>query len=74
MTKAKAIKHLGYARESLEFWREKYVDCMRDTRSTMDIHMSMLGGLTVREQMIAEAIENINDAKARIARMERIAK
>lgn len=76
MTKAKAIKHLGYARESLIFWREAYVDACRDKNSMMDIKGLYLAGdhKTLREAKKAEAIENMADAKVRISKYERIAK
>jgi len=73
MTKAKAIKHLGYARESLEFWRGAYVDAIRETSTAADIHLSMLSDKTIRQSKIDEALENIEDAKRRIARFERVA-
>lgn len=73
MTKAKAIKHLGYARESLEFWRGAYVDAIRETSTAADIHLSMLSDKTIRQSKIDEALENIEDAKKRIARFERVA-
>ena len=73
MTKAKAIKHLGYARESLEFWRGAYVDAIRETSTAADIHLSMLSDKTIRQSKIDEALENIEYAKRRIARFERVA-
>ena len=75
MKKAKAVKHLGYARESLEFWREKYVQVKRSNNSMMDIkwHMS-LDGKTIRECELEEAIREMNEAKELIAKYERIAK
>ncbi len=75
MKKAKAVKNLGYAREDLEFWREKYVQVKRSNNSMMDIkwHMS-LDGKTIRECELEEAIREMNEAKERIAKYERIAK
>ena len=76
MTKAKAIKHLGYARESLVFWQEAYVNACRDKNRMMDIKGLYLaeGFETLREMKKAEAVAEMNDAKARIAKFERIAK
>ena len=74
MTKAKAIKKLGWARENLTFWREKYVEYKRDTRSMMDTKLNVCGGKTPREKFIEEAIQNINEAKEAIARYERVAR
>ena len=73
MTKEKAIKHLGRAREHLNFWREKYVEACRDRRSAMDIKMHYFDELTLREQMKRDALNEIAEAKERIARFERIA-
>ena len=72
MKKSKAVKYLGYARESLEFWREAYVAAKRDTRSLMDTKLNMYGGATPREVKIAEAMQEIKEAKARIAHFERM--
>lgn len=74
MTKAKAVKHLGYARESLEFWRGMYVNALRETSSAIDIHLSMMSDKTIRQAKIDEALENIADAKRRVARFERVAR
>ena len=74
MTKAKALKHLRNALEDREFWREKYVEYRRDTRSTMDVKAGMLDSHTIRENFIAEAIEEIKNANERISRFERIVK
>lgn len=75
MTKAKAQKHLTYARESLEFWKEAYLDACRDKNTIMDVKGLYLaeGYETLREMKKAEAIAEINDAKVRIAKFERIA-
>lgn len=75
MTKAKAQKHLRYAKESLEFWRGAYVDACRDQNKIMDIPGLYLAGdyRTLREAKKAEAIAEINDAKRRIAKAQRIA-
>lgn len=72
MTKAKAIKRLAQARESLNYWREDYVEVMRNKNRVMDLHR-MLEDETLREKRIREARENMNEVKARIARLERIA-
>lgn len=76
MTKEKAKKHLGYAQESLEFWREQYVNACRDKNSIMDIKGLYLAGdhTTLREAKKAEAIAEINEAKQKIAKFQRIAK
>lgn len=75
MTKAKAEKHLKYAKESLEFWREAYVSACRDKNPTMDIKGLYLadGFETLREMKKADAIAEINDAKRRMANAQRIA-
>ena len=75
MTKAKAEKHLKYAKESLEFWREAYVSACRDKSSIMDVKSLYLaeGYETLREMKKAEAIAEINDAKRRMAKAQRIA-
>ena len=76
MTREKARKHLRYAQESLEFWREKYVEACRDKNSLMDVEGLYLAGdhRTIREAKKAEAIAEINDAKRRMAKAQRIAK
>lgn len=68
----KALKQLGYAKDSLEFWREAYVEAKRDPRSLMDTKLAMYDGATPREAKIAEAIQEIKEAKARIAHFERM--
>ena len=75
MTKAKAQKHLKYAKESLEFWRDAYVSACRDKNSIMDVKGLYLAGdyETLREAKKAEAITEINDAKRRMAKAQRIA-
>ena len=73
MTRVKAQKHLRYATESLEFWREKYVEACREKSSVMDVKYSIYDGRTLREVKKAEAIAEINDAKRRIANAQRIA-
>lgn len=74
MTKAKAKKHLKYATEDLEFWREVYVNACRDKNPIMDMQGYLAGNYaTIREAKKAEAIAEINDAKRRIANMQRIA-
>lgn len=76
MTKEKARKHLEYAKESLEFWREQYVNACRDKNSIMDVKGLYLAGdhTTLREEKKADAIANINEAKQRIAKFQRISK
>ena len=75
MTKEKARKHLRYAQESLDFWREKYVEACRDKNSIMDVSGLYLAGdyRTLREMKKAEAIAEINDAKQRKAKAQRAA-
>lgn len=75
MTKAKAEKHLRYAKEHLDFWREAYVNACRDKNPIMDLKDSFLadGYETLREMKKAEAIAEINDAKRRMAKAQRIA-
>ncbi len=75
MTKAKAEKHLRYAKEDLEFWRGAYVDACRDNNRIMDVQGLYLAGnyRTLREAKKAEAIAEINEAKRRIAKAQRIA-
>lgn len=75
MTKAKAEKHLRYAKEDLEFWRGAYVNACRDNNRIMDIQGLYLAGdyRTLREAKKAEAIAEINEAKRRIAKAQRIA-
>ena len=74
MTKAKAQKHLNYARESLKFWQEAYVDVCRDKNRALDIKGLYLaeGYETIRDMKKAEAIAEMKEAKVRIARFERI--
>lgn len=73
MTKAKAMKHLANARESLAFWREAYVDVCRDQNPTLDLY-SMFFHRTLREEKKADYIKQIAETKARISRLERIAR
>lgn len=72
MTKAKAQKHLNNARETLEFWKEQYIDACRETSTAMDIRLHYLDEHTIREQKKLDAIAEMNNAKIRIARFERI--
>lgn len=74
MTKAKAEKHLRYAIESREFWREAYLEACRCKNTMMDIKGLYLaeGYETLREMKKAEAIAEIKDANNRIAKFERI--
>lgn len=57
------------------FWREKYVDAIRDKNTLLDINGLYLAGSekTLRKAMIKEARLEIEDAKRRIAKYERIA-
>ena len=72
MTRAKAQKHLDRARETFEFWKDQYLYACRETSTAMDIRLHYLDKHTIREQKKLEAIEEMNDAKVRIARFERI--
>lgn len=76
MTKTKALKHLGYAIESREFWRAAYVDACRNKNNLMDVKGLYLaeGYETLREMKKAEARAEIKDANERIARFQRIAR
>ena len=76
MTKAKARKHLAYAIESREFWREAYVEACRSKNSTMDTKGLYIAEkyATLRELKKAEAIVEIREANERIAKFERIVK
>ena len=71
--KAKARKHLQFWREDLEFWQEKYVGAKRDKDDIIDVKLMYLDGSTLRQERIKEAIEEINEAKEKIARFERYA-
>lgn len=74
MTKKKAKKHLDFAIENREFWREKYVAACRCKIRTYDIPLAMLGGKTMRQAEMEEARQNIAEANERIARFEKIVK
>ena len=66
----KARKHLINARESLEFWREQYVENERN-KDNIDFYMMGLGR-TIREERRIDILNCIADAKRRIAKYERI--
>ena len=67
----KARKHLINARESLEFWREVYVNNERDNNPSMDLKFHSIGA-TIREDKRKDILNCIKDAKERIAKFERI--
>ena len=72
MTKEKARKHLLFARENLNFWRELYVSNERDKSSIADVKLVVLGK-TMREERREDYIKNIKESQERISRLERIA-
>lgn len=74
MTRNKAMKHLGYALENRDFWREAYVENERDTKSMLDVRGLFGSNGTLREERRAECIREIKEANERIARFERIVK
>lgn len=74
MTKKNAQKHLDFAIEDREFWREKYVAACRCKISTYDIPLALYGGKTGRQAEKEEARKNIAEANERIAEFERIVK
>lgn len=74
ITKQKAQKYVGWARERMNWAREQYVGakrynwgCVYDTKS------DALGGKTCREIDIESALETIKEAKETIAKYERYA-
>lgn len=71
MKKEKARKHLINARESLEFWREQYLNNERDTNPMIDIYLSSFRK-SIREERRESCIKCIKEAKERISKFERI--
>ena len=71
MTRAKAKKHLSRAQEDLQYWREAYVETMRNP-NWRRLDIDSIGGHNYFEERLAEMRENIEGAKARIAKFERI--
>lgn len=59
MKRVKAEKHLGYAREHLQYLREDYVKTMRDPNWK-------------RLEKLAELRKDMEETKLRIAKFERI--
>lgn len=66
----KARKHLINARESLDFWRDAYVDNERN-KDNIDIFDPILGR-TLREERRLHILKCIADAKRRISKFERL--
>lgn len=71
MTKTKAQKHLSRAKEHLQYWREAYVETMRDP-NWRRLDTLSIGGHNYFEEKLAEIRENMEETKVRIAKFERI--
>lgn len=74
ITKQKAQKYVGWARERMNWAREQYVGAKRfNWSATYDTKSDLLGGKSAREIDIESALETIKEAKERIAKYERYA-
>lgn len=67
---AKAKKHLEFQREHLQYWREQYVEMKRD-KSFQNMYSIGVNVCLEKEQYI---LENMAEAKERIAKFERMVK
>lgn len=72
MTKAKAEKHLRYAREDLDNLRESYVEFMRNP-NWQQLKTASFFGENYFVRHFAEIRKDMSEVKERIARLERIA-
>ena len=71
MKRARAEKHLRRAHENLQYWREAYVETMRDP-NWRRLDTNSIGGRNYFEERLAEIRENMEEAKVRVAKFERI--
>lgn len=75
MSRKKAERHLKYAREGLNFWRQAYVEHLRDEnwkRLDRDGWIGEYEGGNPYREKLAYIRANINEQKDRIAKFQRI--
>ena len=74
MTRERAIKRLSQARETFEWERQCYAKNEKDKNEMIDVPMGAFDNKTIREMRRSETLNNIAESKARIAKLERLAR
>lgn len=71
MKKAKAQKHLKHSREHLDYLRESYVAVLRDP-AWKALNGDSVSGRNYFKERLAEIRKEMEEAKIRIAKFERV--